>query len=160
MTVSRDSQAASPSAGSPSQAEAPPADASMGQPKTDMMRVEPEFGSHLTMAESEIPVLPVLPLSRPSVLQQVRGPLAPQVFELDKDTMVVGRADDAEISVPSTALSRRHMRIERHVGGHRIFDLDSANGIYLNEVRIHSAVLRDGDALQLGNAVFIYHEGK
>jgi pSer/pThr/pTyr-binding forkhead associated (FHA) protein len=125
-----------------------------------MMRVDPEFGGNLTLAESEIPVLPVLPLSRPSVLQQIRGPLAPQVFELEKDVMVVGRADDTDISVPSSALSRRHMRIERHPSGHRVFDLDSANGIYLNEVRVHSAILRDGDALQLGNAVFIYHEGK
>lgn len=111
-------------------------------------------------AENEIPVIPVQDLSRPSVLQQVRGPLAPQMFELVKDVLIVGRADDADIRVPSTSLSRRHLRLERGQGTYRAIDLDSANGLYLNEVRVHSAVLRDGDNLQLGNAVFLFHEGK
>lgn len=114
----------------------------------------------LTTAENEIPLLPVQTVSRPSMLQQVRGPLAPQLIELKGDSLVVGRADDADIRIPSSALSRRHMRIEGYADGHRVIDLDSANGVFLNEVRIHSAVLRDGDMLQLGNAVFLYHEGR
>lgn len=110
--------------------------------------------------EHEIPVLPVQDLSRPCVLQQVRGPQAPQIFELVQPQLVVGRADDADIRVPSTSLSRRHMRLERGVAGYRAIDLDSANGVYLNEVRVHSAVLRDGDTLQLGSAVFVFYEGR
>ena len=110
--------------------------------------------------EHEIPVLPVQDLSRPCVLQQVRGPQAPEIFELVQETLVVGRADDADIRVPSTSLSRRHMRLDREVAGYRAIDLDSANGVYLNEVRVHSAVLRDGDTLQLGSAVFIFYEGR
>lgn len=110
--------------------------------------------------EHEIPVLPVQDLSRPCVLQQVRGPQAPEIFELVKETLVVGRADDVDIRVPSTSLSRRHMRLDREVAGYRAIDLDSANGVYLNEVRVHSAVLRDGDTLQLGSAVFVFYEGR
>jgi len=111
-------------------------------------------------AETEIPVVPVQSISRPFMLQQIRGPGAPDVRNLEGDALIVGRADDADIRIASTALSRRHMRIERYQGGYRAVDLDSANGVYLNEVRVHSAVLRDGDTLQLGNAVFIFHEGK
>ena len=111
-------------------------------------------------AENEIPVLPVQPITRPFMLQQIRGPGAPAVRNLEADILVVGRADDADIRIGSTALSRRHMRLERYLGGYRAIDLDSANGVYLNEVRVHSAVLRDGDTLQLGNAVFLFHEGK
>ncbi len=110
--------------------------------------------------EHEIPVLPLQDMSRPCVLQQVRGPHAPQIFELVQDSLVVGRADDADIRVPSTSLSRRHMRLDREIGGYRAIDLDSANGVYLNEVRVHSAVLRDGDTLQLGSAVFVFYEGR
>lgn len=107
-----------------------------------------------------IPLAPAQIISRPCVLQQIRGPLAPQVIELDRDSLVVGRADDADIKIPSSALSRRHVRMERYHGSYRLHDLDSSNGVYLNEIRIHTAVLRDGDTIQLGNAVFIYHEGK
>jgi hypothetical protein len=110
--------------------------------------------------EHDIPVLPVQDLSRPCVLQQVRGPQAPEIFELVQETLVVGRADDADIRVPSTSLSRRHMRLDREGAGYRAIDLDSANGVYLNEVRVHSAVLRDGDTLQLGSAVFVFYEGR
>lgn len=110
--------------------------------------------------EHEIPVLPVQDLSRPCVLQQVRGPQAPQIFELVQPSLVVGRADDVDIRVPSGSLSRRHMRLLREIGGYRAIDLDSANGVYLNELRVHSAVLRDGDTLQLGSAVFVFYEGR
>ncbi|MSP91123.1 MAG: FHA domain-containing protein [Myxococcales bacterium] len=110
--------------------------------------------------ETDIPVIPVQPYHRPHVLQQVRGPLSPQLIELNDDTVIVGRSSEAQIRVPSSALSRTHMRIERYQGGYRAIDLDSSNGVYLNQIRINSAVLRDGDTIQLGNAVFIYHEGK
>ncbi|MBM4345543.1 MAG: FHA domain-containing protein [Deltaproteobacteria bacterium] len=111
-------------------------------------------------AENEIPVMPVQVITRPYMLQQIRGPGSPIVYNLEADVLVVGRADDADIRIGSTALSRRHMRLERYQGGYRAIDLDSSNGVYLNEVRVHSAVLRDGDTLQLGNAVFLFHEGK
>jgi hypothetical protein len=115
---------------------------------------------HIGFAEeTEIPVVPVQPFVRPHVLQQVRGPLSPQIIELHGDSLCVGRSPDADIKIPSPALSRTHMRLDKFQGGYRAIDLDSSNGIYLNEVRIHTAVLRDGDTLQLGNAVFIYHEG-
>jgi len=110
--------------------------------------------------ETEIPLVPVQAYSRPHVLQQIRGPLSPQIIELHGDHLVVGRSPEVDIRIPSSALSRMHMKLERYQGGYRAVDLESSNGIYLNEVRIHTATLRDGDTLQLGNAVFIYHEGK
>ena len=41
-----------------------------------------------------------------------------------------------------------------------MFDLDSRNGVYLNGVKIHSAVLHGGDNLQLGSVVLVFHEGR
>jgi len=38
-------------------------------------------------------------------------------------------------------------------------DCDSTNGIYLNGVRVQSAVLREGDQIQISDVVFIYHDG-
>lgn len=118
-----------------------------------------EEGGKLT-EESEVPVMPVQPYTRPHVLQQVRGPLSPQLIELHGDNLIVGRSPEVDIRIPSSALSRQHMRLVRYQGGYRAVDLESSNGVFLNEIRVQSAALRDGDTLQLGNAVFVYYEGK
>jgi len=107
-----------------------------------------------------VPVLQVRVHTRPHVLELVQGPDAPQMFELNRDGMVVGRAPTCDLRIPLGELSRQHMRLDRHQGGFRAVDLDSSNGLYLNEIRVKSAVLRDNDVLQLGNVVFVYHEGK
>jgi pSer/pThr/pTyr-binding forkhead associated (FHA) protein len=41
-----------------------------------------------------------------------------------------------------------------------VTDLNSSNGMYLNGVKAHSAVLHEGDQIQIGNVVFIFHEGE
>ncbi len=107
-----------------------------------------------------MPVIAAQKLARPHVLQQVGGPLSPRIIELDVDELVIGRHPDVQVCIPSSALSRRHAALQRHPGGFAVVDLDSSNGLYLNELRIHSAELRDGDTIQVGNVVFIYHEGR
>jgi pSer/pThr/pTyr-binding forkhead associated (FHA) protein len=52
-----------------------------------------------------------------------------------------------------------HARLQRLDDEYSVEDLDSRNGVFLNGLRVHSAVLRDGDQLQLGDAVFTYTEG-
>jgi pSer/pThr/pTyr-binding forkhead associated (FHA) protein len=39
-----------------------------------------------------------------------------------------------------------------------LVDNDSHNGVILNGVKVHSAVLRDGDVIQAADNVFVYHE--
>lgn len=37
-------------------------------------------------------------------------------------------------------------------------DNDSRNGFYLNGLRVYSAMLREGDVIQVTDCVFVYHE--
>ena len=115
--------------------------------------------------ESTNPInVSLLPLSMeqlPCALQMIAGPGAPKTWELFAEEVVVGRAIEAEISVNSTDLSRRHMMLKRTgPGQYTVLDLESRNGVYLNGVRVHSAVLHDGDNLQLGTVMFVFHEGR
>jgi pSer/pThr/pTyr-binding forkhead associated (FHA) protein len=50
------------------------------------------------------------------------------------------------------------VRILQRDGEVSFVDLDSANGVYLNGVLAYSAVLRDGDLLEMGDCAFIFHE--
>lgn len=90
-------------------------------------------------------------------LEQVRGPGSPRFFRLILPNIVIGRDDAADIQVESQELSRRHIRLARIGDEVMCVDLDSVNGVLINGVKVHSAVLRDGDNLQLANAVFIFH---
>lgn len=93
---------------------------------------------------------------RLATLQLVKGPGAPLTFSLTEDAMMLGRDPSVEIAVDSRELSRRHLRITRIGDEHMCLDQGSVNGVFLNGVKIHSAVLRDGDQLQLADCVFIY----
>ena len=114
---------------------------------------------------NEISVTPfrllLSPGQRPDALEMISGPDAPRLYELGSPEMVIGRANDAAIAVSSTDLSRRHVLVRKNPAGQIVIqDLDSRNGVYVNGVKIHSAVLHDGDNVQLGSVVFVFHEGR
>ncbi len=72
---------------------------------------------------------------------------------------MIGRDGGTDVVIESAAVSRRHLQIDQRDGEYRFEDLDSSNGVLLNHVKTHSAILRHGDVLQVGDAVFVYHEG-
>lgn len=84
---------------------------------------------------------------------------ARQRIPLDREQIIIGRADEADIRIPSQRASRHHAIISRQGLEYVIRDNDSRNGVFLNGVKIHSAVLRDGDVLQIAHRVFVYYEG-
>ena len=98
------------------------------------------------------------PRRRPPTLEQIRGPGSPHAYHLFLPEVVVGRGVQSQIIVDCPSLSRSHIRIVQHDGEVRFLDLDSANGVFLNGVRAHAAVLRDTDLLELGSCAFVFHE--
>ena len=107
----------------------------------------------------DISLLPTRLLRRPHMLQLIAGGDQPRTISLGNDAVTIGRSNSADVRIMSADLSRKHALVERTRWGYRIVDLGSRNGVYVNEVRAHSCVLRDGDTVQLGNVVMIYLEG-
>lgn len=62
---------------------------------------------------------------------------------------VIGRGNQCDIVIPGTHLSRRHVEITIEGNHLRIKDLGSANGTYLNELRVDNATANNGDRLRL-----------
>ncbi|MGI5865449.1 MAG: FHA domain-containing protein [Myxococcales bacterium] len=98
--------------------------------------------------------------AKPSSLEMVSGPGAPRTVPLDKDKLVFGRSSQTDVQIDSLDLSRRHFALSKSENEWLCEDLDSRNGVFLNGLRIHSAVLRDGDHIQLGRVVFVFHKGR
>ena len=114
----------------------------------DVPTVESELGLYFLEKEG-----------KPAELEQVEGPGAPASHPLNLVHMVIGRAPNAAIRVDSIEVSRQHMALKRSGKEYQCEDLESRNGVYLNGIKIHSATLHEGDTIQLGNVVFIFHEG-
>lgn len=84
-------------------------------------------------------------------VEVIRGPQSGQKFPLVPGLVsVVGRAEDAEIKLMDTTISRRHSRITEEDGEHHLADLGSTNGTYVNQIRVAECSLHDGDLIQVG----------
>ncbi len=70
----------------------------------------------------------------------------------------IGRGEDADLVLDDAAVSRHHAAIRRAGSGRVVFDLDSANGVYVNGRRAHFARLHDGDRLAIGSTELTYHD--
>src|SRR5580692_10790214 len=92
-------------------------------------------------------------------LEQFEGDGSPRVVVLDGDELVIGRAPDAQVRLTSKRASRQHAFLRLHGTDCMLFDNDSHNGVLLNGVKVYSAVLRDGDVIQVADSGFIYSEG-
>lgn len=82
--------------------------------------------------------------------------LADQFYSLGGET-VIGRGSECEIAIDDALLSRRHVRISLSSGADSLTlrDLGSANGTFVNGVRVADAALTPGDELRLGSRRFI-----
>ncbi len=72
-----------------------------------------------------------------------------QPFNDDRITM--GRRTDNHLVLDGDNISRQHVAVERREEQYLICDLGSANGTYLNDQRIDSAPLKDGDRVRIGS---------
>lgn len=94
--------------------------------------------------------------ARTASIELVKGPGAPRTFELSRAATVVGRDATADIHIDSEELSRKHLRILRVGDSVMCMDQESANGVFVNGVKIHSAALHDGDQIQLADVTFVF----
>ena len=70
-----------------------------------------------------------------------------------EERITIGRRSDNQLVLDDDNISRQHVSIERSNGQYLVCDLGSANGTYLNDLRIDRAQLNDGDRLRIGHFV-------
>jgi pSer/pThr/pTyr-binding forkhead associated (FHA) protein len=70
---------------------------------------------------------------------------------------VVGRSADCEVVVDDATVSRRHATIQVTAHCVSVFDLNSRNGIFVNELRVRESILQQGDCVCFGRISFLFH---
>jgi diguanylate cyclase (GGDEF)-like protein len=88
----------------------------------------------------------------------LQGPEIGLQIELAEEPIEIGRGDDATLRVDSDLVSRRHAYIQRLGTRYVIKDLDSTNGTYVNDERITTKRLDEGDLIKVGKVVLRYTE--
>jgi predicted component of type VI protein secretion system len=88
-----------------------------------------------------------------------RGPQPNQVYELNKDSLTIGRDINNEIVINDPEVSRNHCRFTRGPGGYTLTDLGSTNGTFVNGQRLTGErPLGASDMIGLGETVTLGYE--
>jgi diguanylate cyclase (GGDEF)-like protein len=94
------------------------------------------------------------------VLLHPPGPDIGRRMALVKPSYVVGRENDVDLVIPRSSVSRNHSRLtidDDH--GWWVQDLGSTNGTFVNEERIVSRLLSDGDQVRFGDVIYKFLSG-
>jgi ABC-type multidrug transport system ATPase subunit/pSer/pThr/pTyr-binding forkhead associated (FHA) protein len=110
----------------------------------DVFRISDENGTFVTltyndgsgMAQEILPEIHPIPLSAPVI--------------------TIGRAPDNTVVLNHPQVSGHHARLEQVHNGHRIINIGSTNGIYVNAERIHACNLKPSDEIRIGPFKLIY----
>jgi len=83
---------------------------------------------------------------------------------LKPDGSTIGRTQENELVITQDfpgweSVSRHHARIYEQAGHWIVEDLNSMNGVYVNEKRTGKNLLRDGWRLSIGGVEFIFRAG-
>src|SRR5215472_14869977 len=115
------------------------------------------FESHVSVHDTPLrPAPPLLTGATQATLTILSGLEAGRVVRLVKETTVIGRDADADVTIEDGSISRRHACLTRGThGDYRIDDLGSTNGTYVCAREVESAALCPDDYIQLGPNVLL-----
>lgn len=80
-------------------------------------------------------------------------------YDLDRSEVIIGRSPKAEIQVDQESVSRSHAKLSVEPEKVTIWDMESTNGTWVNDERVRSHVLRDGDLVKIGRTIFKFLSG-
>lgn len=83
------------------------------------------------------------------------GPLQGKLYELEPGRTVIGRADDVNIPLNDSRVSRYHFQITVEPGEAMLEDLGSTNGTYVNGQRTQTHKLQSGDKIQISSSTIV-----
>ena len=87
------------------------------------------------------------------------GGRAGETFPLRADRITIGRHPDASIFLDDVTVSRRHAEFRLDGNDFQVVDVGSLNGTYVNREPVDSAILTNGDEVQIGKFRLVFLTG-
>jgi hypothetical protein len=92
-----------------------------------------------------------LAIKGPALVVRSGGGRAGETFHPEEGAQTtIGRSPDCGIFLDDVTVSRKHAVLVERDGGFYVEDQGSLNGTFVNRKRVESALLEDGDELQVG----------
>jgi pSer/pThr/pTyr-binding forkhead associated (FHA) protein len=93
-----------------------------------------------------------------AILTLVFGREILDTYDIDREKMIIGRGDDADVVIANLAVSRHHAAVEKKDGLFTVSDLGSNNGTYVNGRLISGpTTLSFGDEIGIGKHVLVFN---
>ena len=94
-----------------------------------------------------------------AAIKVIQGPDKGRAFSLGDDETIIGRESETA-QLNDGTVSRRHVRLWTEEGRWMLEDLGSANGTFLNGMRVSKAIpLNRGDQIRCGSTLLIFQAG-
>lgn len=77
---------------------------------------------------------------------------AGSIYRLSADRVTVGRSSVCDLCIEEPSMSSEHARLVYSDNAWRVINLLSTNGVYVNDKKVFSHRLNDGDEIRLGRA--------
>jgi len=112
----------------------------------------PETPSHTLLLPDETPTY--------AWLVALNGPRRGKLYRIPQTGLTIGRTEDNTIILADETVSRHHLRltVEPSPGSPQVYiqDMASANGAFVNGVRIVRQLLHDEDRITVGDTLFAF----
>jgi len=80
-----------------------------------------------------------------------------QLYPLNRQQTTIGRSDTNDLTIPADRrVGRQHAFIVQESGQHIVYDANSANGTWVNDVRVSRQVLEPGDRIRVGGTTLVF----
>ena len=83
-----------------------------------------------------------------------------KAFYIVGPRVILGRAETADIRVMDIKSSREHAEIVKVTGDYLVTDLNSQNGVMVNDLKIKQEKLKEGDRIIIGQTIYVFEKIK
>ena len=122
-------------------------------PLQDATTIEPKLSPDERAAVAALPAGSALLIAH-------TGPNTGARFLLDSDVTTAGRHPNADIFLDDVTVSRKHAEFHRTAEGFRLVDARSLNGTYVNNDRVDTLMLRNGNEVQIGKCRLTFYAAR
>jgi pSer/pThr/pTyr-binding forkhead associated (FHA) protein len=106
------------------------------------------------------PDVTAAPAAEGPVLIVRKGPQPGERFFIDRGKLSIGRDPESDIFLNDITVSRAHALVECTDDVVSVKDSGSLNGTYVNGELVDSAVLKNGDVVQIGTFQMLFLSGQ
>jgi len=88
-------------------------------------------------------------------LTVLKGRRFDRELDFEKDNFFIGREEGNDLVLEDASISRVHAKFMHDASGWSIVDLNSTNGVYINNAKVKEMPIKSGDVIVLGEYTFI-----